>query len=455
MLVGNRIQILLVVALLFRAAFGFHLIQPHHHHQAVPVVDHHHVGSNRQGYAITPRRSSTGSTTRLWYRELEVDDADTDAMLQIETRAPPGFDMKQNLAQNRAKPTAMNTPLIRALLLNQVLIVFAASVATAGALLFNEGFGVFSNLSEILHWGGEGGVDLSITPMNLLIGVAGAIPIVLFGNLVENSDNRDFANINFSTITMTMTLFGRRKAPPDAFMPPELKGKPFPTSNTLDVMIQSFVLSAVTGICEETVFRMEIPALINHFFGGYPIIPLLGQAVWFGLGHANANSNLKENGIVVGLQLINGTWFGVLYLLTGGDIISCMVAHAVYDFLVFFKTWLDSNSQIEYAQTMYEKALPSDVQSQVNQIMSKSRVLDNRRLSYAKKLFYTFDFDKNSSLSRSEVRKGISYVSLEKAGVPPPQAVVDNLFDTYTSETAKDRLSFPEFLRLYASTAKQ
>jgi membrane protease YdiL (CAAX protease family) len=395
----------------------------------------------------------TNSLPRLQYRELDEED-DNDVMLQVQTRAPPGFDMKETLAKQRASRSAMNVPLIRALLLNQGIILAIATALSAVLILASDGFNGFSNLNEIFRWSGEGEFDLASTPLPLLVGVAGAVPIVLFGNLIEDSDNREFANINFSTIVMVMTLFGRRKSPPDEFLPDHLKGKTYPTTATTDALLQSFVLSVVTGVCEEIVFRMEVPGLLNHFFGGFPLLPLVDQAIVFALGHSSQRgTSFQENGIVVGLQLINGSWFGLIYLLSGGDLVVCMVAHAVYDFIVFFKTWMDSNGQIEYAESMWSEPLPAEVQKQVDTVLRKGKRLDPKMFNMVKRLFYTFDFDKNKTLSKSEVRKGFSYLALEKAGTPRPQEQVDALFDNYTSVADKSRLTFLDFLRLYATTS--
>lgn len=419
------------------------------------------VAGNRLTFAFQPQPfglhvygsvKRANSLPRLWYRELDEDD-DKDAMLQVQTRAPPGFDMKENLLKQRAaRSSAMNVPLIRALLLNQGLILTIATILSAVLLFASDGFDSFNHLNEIFHWSGDGYIDLTLTPARLLLGVAASVPVVAFGKVIENSDNRRFANINFSTITMVFTLFGRRKAPPDVFRPSDLKGKRYPTTATAEALLQSFVLSTVTGICEETVFRMEVPGLLNHNLGGFPVLPLVGQAFLFALGHSQPGTSISENGIVIGLQLINGSWFGLVYLLTGGDLIVCMVAHAVYDFVVFFNTWLDSNGQIEYAEKMWSSPLPPDIQSDVDNILRTNAKVDPKIFNMIKRLFYIFDFDKNKALSKSEVRKGFSYLALERAGSPPPQDQVDALFDKYTSVDDKSRLTFADFLRLYTAS---
>jgi Ca2+-binding EF-hand superfamily protein len=129
-----------------------------------------------------------------------------------------------------------------------------------------------------------------------------------------------------------------------------------------------------------------------------------------------------------------------------------MVAHAVYDFVVFFNTWLDSNGQIEYAEKMWSSPLPPDIQSDVDNILRTNTKVDPKIFNMIKRLFYIFDFDKNKALSKSEVRKGFSYLALERAGSPPPQDQVDALFDKYTSVDDKSRLTFADFLRLYTAS---
>jgi hypothetical protein len=193
---------------------------------------------------------------------------------------------------------------------------------------------------------------------------------------------------------------------------------------------------------------MEIPGLLNHYFGGFPLLPFVGQAALFALGHSKPSTGLQENVIVVSLQFINGSWAGLVYLLTGGDLIPCMVAHATYDFVVFFKTWVEANDQVEYAERMWSEPLPAE-----DQMKTSSSKLNPKIFNAIKRLFYTFDYDKNKTLSKSEVRKGFSYLALERAGTPPPQEEVDALFDRYTSDSVnKSRLSFSDFLELYTNS---
>jgi len=374
-------------------------------------------------------------------------------------RAPPGYDVKQAIKEHQ-QSSAINRPLIRALIQNQILILSLATVVCGIVLISTQGFDALSHLSEIAHWDGGAIVPPGYPP--IVVGIAGAMPLLAISSWVENSDSRSFANINFSTIVMAMTLFGRRKAPPNEFLPDNLKGKNIPTTKVIDAAYQSFVLSLVTGICEETVFRLQVAALFSVLSGGNVEISLLGQAALFGLGHSQTGTPFTENAIVVGLQCVNGIGFGLIYLTAGGDIISCIVAHAVYDFVTFFKTWMDANAQVEYAESMYLEPLPQNIESEVRQVLrssARSVPIDPQQLKRIKRLFYTFDFDKNKTLSLSEVRKGIAYLALERAGQPPPQEVVDKMFretinsrdPSIVSRKDKDRLFFSDFIRLYCS----
>lgn len=408
---------------------------------------------------IRHRQQPRTSLSRRWYRELDQDD-DDDALRKVQTRAPPGFDVKENLAKlnqgDEGPSSGLNILLIRALLINQGLILTIATVISLVMLFTTDGFDALSRVNEIFQWSGTGDINLWLTPNRLLIGAVAAVPIVAFGNLVEESDQRIFANINFSTITMVLTLFGRRTKPPDAFLPPNAlrRGANYRTTSTMEALVMSFVLSTITGFCEETVFRMEVPALIHHYFDvgdSFPFLPLFGQAVLFALGHSQPRTSVQENSVVVALQLVNGVWFGLVYILAGGDLVPCMVAHAVYDFVVFFKTWWDANGQIEYAESMWLAPLPNNIQRDVDIMLLRG--MDPKIFNRVKRLFYTFDFDKNKSLSKSEVRKGFSYLALERAGTPPPQNQIDVLFDNFTSAADKSRLTFSDFLRLYTASA--
>lgn len=257
---------------------------------------------------------------------------------------------------------------------------------------------------------------------------------------------------------MSLTLFGRRTAPPQDLLPPEVRGKKIPTTSNADVAVQSLILAGTTGLCEETVFRQLVPGLIAYYTGNHFLLPLVGQALLFGLGHVQpGKTGFEENTIVFSVQVLNGLVHGALFVASGGNIVPCIVAHTIYDFVVFFKTWMDANDQIEYAEQMYETPFPPDVQRQVKKVLASDGVNPNpEQLKKVKRTFFIFDADKNKTLSLSEVRRGLSYLAIEKAANPPPQAAVDELYKKVVSTKPdnRNRLDYPDFLRLITLSNK-
>ena len=89
-------------------------------------------------------------------------------------------------------------------------------------------------------------------------------------------------------------------------------------------------ISGVTGFCEELIFRGLIPHMfLSSFSFMDPILACTAQASLFALGHTAPKSSFKENKVVASIQYLYGLWAGSLYLLTGGDIVPCIISHAV------------------------------------------------------------------------------------------------------------------------------
>ena len=399
----------------------------------------------------------------LWYRELDDEDNEADpSMLKVKTRVPLGYDMKKAIQQEQysrlgSPPTdGVNRYLIRALTLNQYLILGLAVAISAAIVFTTSGPSSFQNLNTILQWSGTTDIfDFDLTIERVGIGIGAAVVQLAISNFIESSDRREFANINLSTITMCLSLFGRRRAPPIDFLPAVYRDgtRNFPITSSIEAAKQSLIMSIITGFCEETVFRRLVPAMIVLLSGldGNVFIPYFGQALLFGLGHAQPGTKLSENSIQVGLQVLNGLGFGLVYIMSGGDLVPCVIAHATYDFVIFFKTWKDANDQLEYAESKALEPFPTDVENEVQRLI---RTTTDPKIDPAvayklmKRMFFLFDIDKNETLSLSEVRKGVAYMAIErKVGEPPPQAIVDRLY-TQVAPPGESRLTFPDFVRL-------
>jgi membrane protease YdiL (CAAX protease family) len=199
----------------------------------------------------------------------------------------------------RNNPDGVNRYLIRALTLNQYLILGLAVFISALKIFTTGGASSFGDLNAVLQWYGTTDIfDLNLSIERLLLGISAATPLLLFSNFIESTDRRAFANINFSTITMCLTLFGRRSVPPNVFLPSSYRdGKQtFPTTTWEEAAKQSLIMSIVTGLCEETVFRRLLPAMILLVSGveGNVLVPYLGQALLFGLGHAQQEVGCRK-----------------------------------------------------------------------------------------------------------------------------------------------------------------
>ncbi len=98
----------------------------------------------------------------------------------------------------------------------------------------------------------------------------------------------------------------------------------------LDVAFLSVLLSGVTGFCEEIIFRGLVPhMLLTPICAGDPALACVGQASLFALGHTSPFTSFQENKIVASIQFLNGLWMGSLFLMTGGDVVPCIISHTV------------------------------------------------------------------------------------------------------------------------------
>lgn len=185
-------------------------------------------------------------TSVLFYRVHDMEDHD-DSISKLRVRTSPTF-KKSDLVQEQQSPNeikasitkraGINVPLILSLFLNQFMMLTFASGLTAFYILFSGNGEQF--LSEgILNWTGSwnglqsADLDFSITPIRIMQGSLGAIPIIAFGNFIEKSDDRRFATTNFSTLYMIITLFGlRTRSQSDD----KLKGEKFNVLDRLESM---------------------------------------------------------------------------------------------------------------------------------------------------------------------------------------------------------------------------
>lgn len=309
-----------------------------------------------------------------------------------------------------------------------------------------------------LHWNGSNQFvpfwDFQATPLRLFEGIIAAAPMIFLGAQVEKSDDRDASHVNFSTMDMVMSLFGRREhvhKDGDTSYPPE--------TPMMHAMSLSVALAVITGLSEEVVFRGIIPSAIFHLAQSVPIT-LVAQSLLFGLGHLSPQASLGENKVISGLQATNGLWYGLVYLATGGDILPCIIGHALYDIHVFMETWMSINEQLTYTEEAVLKILSPEDEIEIRRIKQEAGPrLSTETLAHARRFFYAFDYEHQESLSKSDVKRAVSYACLHDK-VQPTDDRVSRLFDTMleqrpihdsnfvATERHQDRLGLAEFLKL-------
>lgn len=122
----------------------------------------------------------------------------------------------------------------------------------------------------------------------------------------------------------------------------------------------------------------------------------------------------------------------------------------------FFNTWRTANAQIEYADAKYQQELAPTIATKTQQMLNSLGVTQSepRLLDRLKRLFYTFDTDQNDTLSRSEVRRGLAYMAVERSQAPPDVTLIDRAFDLVDEDRNK-RVDFAEFVNLYFKSSGQ
>eukprot|EP00980_Cylindrotheca_fusiformis_P004528 scaffold961_cov122-Cylindrotheca_fusiformis.AAC.36 len=358
---------------------------------------------------------------------------------------PRNQQSQQNKGSSNTNLPGVSMSLIRSIWYNQASILLLATSAAAGASLL---FGGDSALDlSSLHWTGSQHFhslfDWKITPLRLLEGLVAAIPLVALGNFVETSDDQDASHVNFATTNMVITLFGRRKSEDD----PSATGSEF-------VMLLSLAIALSTGLSEELVFRGYTPLALGSISHSIPFA-LIGQAALFAFAHTSFASSIGQNKVILGLQFLNGLWYGLVYQWTGGDIIPCVISHMLYDMHVLCETWHVINTQMDYTQEAYQRKLSDIEEVAIRRIQDEAGpALNTQTLNFARRFFFAFDSQHEGTLSLHDVQRAVSYAFL-KDRVSPGAEKVEKTFtriiesrDASFYDGPSDRLGVSEFLRL-------
>jgi len=419
--------------------------------------------------------------------------------------------------------TGISYPIMNGIVLSQILLLFASTVVAGLVLTFapsgGEGGGIFSDaaVSWLVGTPEAAAASFPPLPVRMAEGILGALPFFAANAAMDRSgsDGRAVTSINLNTILMTMAMFGRRRRRRkedggvlEASDSDSDSVAVAPESTTSQVIAAAAFVSSVAAVFEEIVFRLQVPCAIKALTGSV-ILAWLGQGALFGAMHVPPAKSRRplpdeESRVVAIAQTLNGLWHGTIYVLTGGDIVPCMVAHGLYDFILFVATWTIVNDQLDYAEdrSSSSSSSPSSEgggpviseadEAEARRILEQSVGSDDEKVAKAsltfggeggrsagagarpvaasgalRRMFFAFDADRAGGLTLSDVRRAFAFLFLRDADAPP-RRVVDELFDrclmsrregrrrgdTVAEEEEDrfiedDRLTYPEFLRLF------
>lgn len=266
--------------------------------------------------------------------------------------------------RNENKPV-VNLGLVRQTVLNQALL---------GLTIWNGGIG-----ASVLARDAEFGLPA------LLLGVVGVVPLIVLSRFIETSESRAFADLNLSTNLLMLRYFGDKPQPFVAF-------------------VVSAAIAGLTGLVEETNFRGAlIPQLVEKTGGNLPLAVALSTLLFAvlhvnPLGFLNGKEAAQDAACLVCYQILTGSIFAALYVFTGNLAVP-IVAHALFDFYVFFFTHLTVTTQMQYAAN--EAAMPAASQG----IEAKWKAERGEKfLTGCKETFYLADTNRDGVLSREELR---------------------------------------------------
>ena len=262
---------------------------------------------------------------------------------------------------------SLNLPLIGRNFANQALI---------GSTIWTGGIG-YQLLQQNAHLG----------PASVALGLVGLLPLLALSRTIEESESYLASGLNLSTNMAVLRLFG-------------------PTPQPIAAFVASAVLAGVTGLAEEVTFRGQlIPVLANRVGDGDVMVGAVLSTLLFAVLHTNLLGFAKgvdatlDNATLLALQVVNGGIFAGLYLATGNLAVP-IIAHALYDFYIFYKTHLvDVAGQLEYSA---KSESTSTMSPEVEQKWIEER--GEAFVQGVKKAFYLMDTNRDGVLSRKELR---------------------------------------------------
>ena len=268
-------------------------------------------------------------------------------------------------------------------------------------------------------------------------GVLATVPLISMGTMAEHLEHRSASALQISVTHTIMALFGRRlqqenyESVGNPQQQPSIQDETVSTLSTTTSMAQVFLfgiaIAMVSAVSGELIFRGLLPVLLvsyTHSVG----LALLGQALIFGIGQIRRNSSVTENGVFSLVQVMNGLWYGGLYLTTGGDILPVLVAHILYECHVVVGTWKVVNDQMDYTESALVKRQSAEEELEMDRILTEAGGgLSAENFQFCRRLFYAFDSEHQGMLSLADVKRAVAYSFLQD-DMQPSDAQAKEIF---------------------------
>lgn len=334
-----------------------------------------------------------------------------------------------------------------------VLSTVAAVFATGGHLgAYCSDCGTAAALSG--DGAAAGGTPLPLAAL-AVSGAAAAVPLIL--------GSRAFASARqhlpppamvsqLRTTGMALHMFGRRRQRQDAKVV-DSDGVRLPATSgsqpatTAQVVALLGVVSGVTAVSDEVVFRAFLPAAIYATTGSAAVAVIVPVAL-YGLGHVPwSNPASRADSVWFALQQSAAAlWYATLFSLSG-SLVPGIVTHWLYDMHTLGASWHGVNCQMDYAEERMSVIVHRAERDDAGIRLSPEASEASRRF------FCAMDTERLDSLSLADVQRAVAYAFYGKS--PCTHAVANEFHrravahngDDDTDEARLDYAQFVEVLK--------
>lgn len=410
------------------------------------IEDERYATNNRAKYV---RRGTATPPTPL--RDAEHRHVLGNTLQEAVSWCLPDFKLPDFRLSLRLHENGINYAMMKSMAISQGTIL---SLTTALSLVITTCMGgtFLDSLDWIVDPAAGRDALVATLPGQLLLGVVSAIPMIFLSQMVDQASSvRDASRAHFATTNMVLKLFGRRR---------QDKGDDTSeTTSTMEVILFSFVLAAMTSLAEETIFRGYIPAAIVGVTHSM-VMAWLAQAIIFGVSHIHPQAQEGENQTVASIQTVNALMgYGLAYAVTGtGSLIPCIIGHTLYDMHVLVSSWRRVNEQMDWTEDRIQQKFTDEDVSSLRALKEwAGPSLTFETLSTCRRFFYAFDEDHKHALSLSNVQRAMCYAFMSDEQQPSTSQVKDE-FSSMLSQRQdsalpefEDRIDLAEFLKILFS----